>query len=160
MCNFCDLRSKMTGSKVVKDREFVKTMMAYGVKSKDCNGWTPLSHAIFKNLPKMVEKILKFYEINELRAFFTDPSVHFYIFYHQDIEIFKVFFNHGIDPNDECVWFGIINVILRGEQEKVKLFLDYGLKVDKVIHGKRSVQYALENGRKEIIKFNMELLLL
>ena len=80
MCNFCDLRSKMSGSKVVKDREFIKTMMAYGVKSKDCNGMTPLSHAIFKKLPKMVEKIVKFYEINELRAFLTEPLAHFLYF--------------------------------------------------------------------------------
>ena len=78
----------MSGSKVVKDREFVKTMMAYGVKSEDCIGWTPLHHAIYKKLPKMVEKILKFYEINELRAFLVDATAHFY-FYHQDIEIYK-----------------------------------------------------------------------
>ena len=152
MCNFCDLRSKMSGSKVVKDRKFVKTMMAYGVKSRDCNGLTPLHHAIFKKLPKMVEKILKFYEINELRAFLTEPLANFIYFYYQDIEIYKVFFNHGIDPNDECVAFGIINAILREEQESIKLFLDYGLEVDKVIHGKRSLQIALENGRAKIIK--------
>ena len=59
MCQFCDIAANMTGSKAVRDREFVKTMMAYGVNTRDCDGWTPLHHAIFKNLPKMAEKLLK-----------------------------------------------------------------------------------------------------
>ena len=152
MCNFCDLASKMSGSKVVKDREIVKTMMAYGVKSKDCQGWTPLHHAIFKKLPKMVEKILKFYEINELKAFLTEPLAHSVYFYNQDFEINKVLFNHGIDPNEECMAFGIINTILREEQESIKLFFDHGFEVDKVMYGKTSLQHALEYGSAKSTK--------
>ena len=34
-------------------------MMAHGVNTRDCDGWTPLHHAIHKNLPKMAEKILE-----------------------------------------------------------------------------------------------------
>ena len=59
MCQFCDIAANMTGSKVVRDREFVKTMMAYGVNTKDCTGREPLHHAIEKNLPTMVEKLVE-----------------------------------------------------------------------------------------------------
>ena len=59
MCQFCDIAANMTGSKAVRDREFVKTMMAYGVNTRDCNGKTPLQYAIEKNLPTMVEKLVE-----------------------------------------------------------------------------------------------------
>ena len=59
MCQFCDIAANMTGSKAVRDREFVKIMMAYGVNTKDCTGRTPLHHAIEKNLPTMVEKLFE-----------------------------------------------------------------------------------------------------
>ena len=55
MCQFCDFPVKFRH----RNREFVTTMMENGINTKDCKGWTPLHHAIVKNLPEMVEKLLE-----------------------------------------------------------------------------------------------------
>ena len=59
MCSFCELGAKISGSNEAIDREFVNSMMANGVNSKDCKGQTPLYHAIQKNLPEMVETLIE-----------------------------------------------------------------------------------------------------
>ena len=150
MCQFCDIAVNMTGSKVVRDREFVKTMMAYGVNTKDCNGKTPLHHAIEKNLPTMVEKLVK----NGANHNLGSELAVLVMLFKNDIEMGKRLLTHGaIFHND---W--MILAIMADRQEWVKMFLDHGFEVDKVLHGmfndgNTGLQIALENGRTEI--FNL-----
>ena len=150
MCQFCDIAVNMTGSKVVRDREFVKTMMAYGVNTKDCTGREPLHHAIEKNLPTMVEKIVE----NGANQNLGSELAVLVMLFKNDIEMGKRLLTPGaIFHND---W--MILAIMADRQEWVKMFLDHGFEVDKVLHGmfndgNTGLQIALENGRTEI--FNL-----
>ena len=187
MCQFCDIAVNMTGSKVVRDREFVKTMMANGVNTKDCNGWTPLHHAIVKNLPEMVEKlirngadlkiksrvlsispwsdgqsaldvaiILQIYQmvelllkscsISELKSSLSYANIGVRMMaFNNDIKMGKLLLDHGIGVHDDLVTLAIMGDL----QEWVKLFIQYGFEVDKVMdtYRRTGLQVALEVGR-------------
>ena len=150
MCQFCDIAANMTGSKAVRDIEFVKTMMAYGVNTKDCTGREPLHHAIEKNLPTMVEKLVE----NGAKHDLGSELAVLVMLGKNDIKMEKRLLAHGAIFHDD--WMTL--AIMADRQEWVELFLDHGFEVDKVLHGmfndgNTGLQIALENGRTEI--FNL-----
>ena len=57
MCKPCFLSGS---TEVTRIKEFFNTMLANGINSKDCMGWTPLHHAINKNLPNLAKQLLEY----------------------------------------------------------------------------------------------------
>ena len=184
MCQFCDLSAKFSRLKVDGRREFVKTIMANGINIKDCKGWTPLHHAILKNLPEMVEKLirngadlkiksqviytsfeqspldvaiilqiypmvellLKSCSISELKSSLSYANIGVRMMaFNNDIKMGKLLLDHGIGVHDDLVSLAIMGDL----HEWVKLFIQYGFEVDKVMdtYRRTGLQVALEVGR-------------
>ena len=183
MCSFCEFGAKISGSNEAIDREFVNSMMANGVNTKDCKGLTPLHHAIQKNLPEMVEiliengadtkigqspfelavllqqyqvveLLLKSYDINELKSTLNTNFVAFTVLHFDDgSKMAKLLFDHGfLDPNDESMVSWMQLAIPIDRQDWVRLFLNHGFEIDKVIgpSGKTGLHEAVNLRNLEI----------
>ena len=59
MCKSCSLSGTCFNFSA-RIKEFFNTMLADGINSKDCRGWTPLHHAIHMKLPNLAKQLLEF----------------------------------------------------------------------------------------------------
>ena len=60
MCLFCELMSNISAApKSIKNKKLAEILLDFGVHFKDCRGWTPLYHAIQRNLHEVVEELLQ-----------------------------------------------------------------------------------------------------
>ena len=176
-------------------------MMAHGVNTRDCDGWTPLHHAIHKNLPKMAEKLLengadpkancrrgissragdlftplqfavmskqhhvvkfllKFHDPIEIKSIVPRLGLIIFDPYRQkDMEMARIFLDHSFEHYNWMRCMRCARYAIRTDQhEWIKLFLDYGFEVDKIMNGigRTGLEEALERRRPEIVKLFLQ----
>ena len=113
---------------------------------------TPLQFAVISKQYHAAKLLLKFHDPIEIQSIV--PNMWPIIVDHHDIEMAKIFLDHGFKPD----YFWIRFAIRADSPNWLKLFFDYEFEVEKIqtYYGKTAIEEALECGRMEMVRLFLQ----
>ena len=167
MCLFCDFVAKISAApKRIKDKKLAETLIDFGVHFKDCRGWTTLYHAIQRNLPEVVEKLLKNGANPNVRAngrvaLLFDKTIEAQTPFElavnlNRVEILRLFLKQ-YEFKPVPLSFDILKCMLFSDNfEIAKILLDHGLIDPNSSKQVALMSYAILHGKHQWIKLLLE----